>query len=117
MVVPLFGVLVSFLIGLIVGGFAIYVSARVVVDVEDYTHALVTAFLGALAWAVLGWIPLIGVFLALIAWIAVINWRYPGGWVKAAVIGLVAWLAAVIVSAVLSLLGLGWLGVTGVPGI
>ena len=114
--VPLIGPLVAFLVALLVGGLAIFVSARVVVDVDDYSHALVTALLGAIAWAITSWVPLLGPILALIAWIWVINWRYPGGWGTAAAIGLVAWLAALVILFVLNAIFRLGVGAFGVPG-
>lgn len=114
--VPFIGSFVAFLVALLVGGLAIYVSANVVVDVDDYSYAIVTALLGAIAWALTAWIPLLGPILALIAWVWVINWRYPGGWATAAVVGLVAWLAALGILFVLnSVFRLG-VGAFGVPG-
>ncbi|MFD1565116.1 hypothetical protein ACFR99_16380 [Haloarchaeobius amylolyticus] len=115
--VPLIGPLVAFLVALLVGGLAIFVSARVVVDVDDYSHALVTALLGAIAWALTSWVPLLGPILALIAWIWVINWRYPGGWGTAAAIGLVAWLAALVILFVLNAVFRLGVGAFGVPGV
>jgi len=116
MVVPVVGSLVAFIIALLVGGLAIYLSARFVVDVDDYSHAVVTAFLGAVGWALTSWIPLLGPVIALVVWVGVINWRYPGGWTKAAIIGLGAWASALIILFVVnSILGLG-VGAFGVPG-
>jgi hypothetical protein len=110
------GTIISFVVALLVGGLAIYVSARIVADVDDFSRAVVTALVGAFAWAIGSMIPLIGSLVALVAWIWVIKWRYPGGWVKAAIIGLVAWLAALIIIAVLNMVFT--LGITafGVPG-
>ncbi|MCH7660719.1 MAG: hypothetical protein IH933_09120, partial [Euryarchaeota archaeon] len=103
-------------VALLVGGLAIYLSANIVMDVQDYSHAVITAFIGAVAWALAAWIPLVGPLLALIVWIGVINWRYPGGWVTAAIIGVIAWLAALALLFVLnSVLGLG-VAAFGVPG-
>jgi hypothetical protein len=116
MVVPLVGGLISFVVALLVGGLAIYISARVVVDVDDYGHAVVTAIVGAVGWAVTSWISLVGPLLALVVWVGVINWRYPGGWTKAAIIGVGAWLSALLLLLVVnSVLGLG-IGAFGVPG-
>jgi len=115
--VPLIGPLVAFLVALLVGGLAIFVSARVVVDVDDYSHALITALLGAIAWALTSWVPLLGPILALVAWIWVINWRYPGGWGTAAAIGLVAWLAALVILFVLNAVFRLGVGAFGVPGV
>ncbi|OIB58415.1 hypothetical protein [Natrialba sp. SSL1] len=114
--VALIGSLVAFVVALLVGGLAIYVGASIIVGIEDYSHAVVTAIVGALAWALTAWIPLFGLFIALLAWIWVINWRYPGGWLDAALIGVVAWLAALAILFVLdTILGLG-VGAFGVPG-
>lgn len=117
MVSAVVGSVIAFIVALLVGGLAIYISARVIVDVEDYSHAVITALIGAVAWALTSWIPLIGPVIALIVWIAVINWRYPGSWVKAVLIGLVAWLSALAILFVLNtVLGLG-IGAFGVPGV
>ncbi|WP_136590310.1 hypothetical protein [Salinigranum halophilum] len=112
---------IGFVVSLLVGGFGIYVGARFVVDEADYGHAVVTALIGAVVWAVvglfLGWIPLLGVVFTLVAYVAVVNWRYPGGWVEAAGIALVAWAASLVTLAVLSFLGVGSLSAFGIPGV
>ncbi|MDR5674660.1 putative membrane protein [Halalkaliarchaeum sp. AArc-CO] len=111
------GTLVSFVVALLIGGLAIYISGRVVTGVDDYSHAVITALIGAIAWAIGSLIPLIGSLVALIAWIWVIKWRYPGGWKDAAIMGLVAWVAALLIIALLnSVLGLG-ISAFGVPGV
>ena len=110
------GSLVAFVVALLVGGLAIYFGAALVVDVDDYGYAVVTALAGAIAWALTSWIPLFGPLVALIAWVWVVNWRYPGGWGAAALIGLVAWFTALVILFVLNaVLGLG-VGAFGVPG-
>ncbi|WP_178915320.1 hypothetical protein [Natronomonas gomsonensis] len=117
MVTALVGSVIAFIVALLVGGLAIYISARVIAGVDDYSHAVITALIGAIAWALTSWIPLIGPVIALIVWIAVINWRYPGDWIKAVLIGLVAWLSALAILFVLNtVLGLG-IGAFGVPGV
>ncbi|MFC6872789.1 hypothetical protein [Halobellus marinus] len=117
---PLEG-LVVFAVSLLIGGLAIYVAAGRVAYRDEpggltFEHAVLTALLGALAWALLAWIPLIGSLLGLIGWIAVIRWRYPGGWTRAAVTGAAAWAAAVVVLAALELFGIGAVSALGVPG-
>lgn len=110
------GSIVAFVIALLIGGLAIYISARLVVDIDDYSYAVLTALIGAIAWALTAWIPLIGPLIALVVWVAVINWRYPGGWVKSAIVGVVAWLSALLILWVVNtILGLG-IGAFGVPG-
>lgn len=96
----------------------IYVGARVVAGVEDYGHVIVTALIGAIVWVVVafffGWIPLLGPLLALLAYIAVINTRYPGGWIHAIAISLIA---SLVVLYVLGSLGIAAFDAFGVPGV
>ena len=115
--------LIGFAISLLVGGLAIHLAARYVtyrghpgggLTVE---HAVLTALVGSIVWAVLERIPLIGTLLALIGWLAVINYRYPGGWTKAGITGMAAWAAAVLALAALELLGIGAVSALGVPGV
>jgi hypothetical protein len=113
--------IVLFVVSLLVGALGIYVGARVVSDVDDYSHAIVTALVGAIVWTVVatlvGWIPLLGPLLALLAYVGVINYQYPGGWGNAIVIALIAWIAAVIVVVVLGALEIVALDAVGVPGV
>ncbi|AGB39095.1 hypothetical protein [Natronococcus occultus] len=112
--------LVVFLVSLLIGAFGIFVGAKVVVDTEDYTYALITALIGAIVWAVvgffLGWIPLLGPILVFLAYLAVINARYPGGWIDALIIAIIAWLAVLVVLYVLAFVGLTGFEAAGVPG-
>jgi hypothetical protein len=113
--------IVVFAVSLLIGGAAIHVAARHVVyrgkpgGKLTYEHAVLTALLGAVAWALLAWIPVVGSLLALAGWVGVIRWRYPGGWAKAGVTGAAAWAAAVVVLAALELLGIGSVSALGVP--
>lgn len=112
--------IIVFVVSLLVGALGIYVGARVIADHDDFTYAIVTALIGAIIWGVVGflfgWIPLLGPLLVLVAYVAVINWRYPGGWVNAILISLVAWIASLIVLYVLALVGIGAFEAVGVPG-
>lgn len=112
--------IVVFAVSLLIGALGIYAGARVVTDVDDYVYAIVTALIGAVVWAVVGfffgWIPFLGALLTLVAYLAVINYRYPGGWVNAIVIALVAWIASIVVLYVLAFLGLVTFEALGVPG-
>lgn len=111
---------IVFVVSLLVGALGIYVGARVIVDKDDYGYAIVTALIGALVWSVvgflIGWLPLIGTLLTLVAYVGVINWRYPGGWTQAALIALVAWVASLVVLSVLAFVGIGSFDAFGVPG-
>ena len=107
---------IAFVVGLLIGALGIYVGARVIVDYEDYTYAIVTALIATLVWILLGWIPLLGPILALVAYIAIINWRYPGGWLQAIGIALIAWIASFVVLYVLAVVGITSFSAIGVPG-
>lgn len=113
--------LIVFIVSLLIGAVGIYVGARLVVDTEDYTYAIVTALLGAIVWGVvgffLGWIPLLGPLLVLVAYLAVVNARYPGGWVQAAAITIIAWISVLVVLYVLAILGITGFDAVGIPGI
>lgn len=113
--------IIGFVVSLLIGAAGIYLGASILTDVEDYTYAIVTALIASLVWflvaAFLGWIPLLGALLALLAYIAVINYRYPGGWVEAIGIALIAWVATVVILYVLALLGITSFSAIGIPGV
>lgn len=112
---------VVFIASLLVGALGIYVGARVIVGAGDYDHAIVTALIGAIVWAVVGfavgWVPLLGPLLALLAYVTVVNLRYPGGWTAAAMIGLVAWVTVLIALSALAAVGITGFNAVGVPGL
>lgn len=118
------GTVVSFVVSLLVGAAVIYAAAAVVADVRDYSHAIVTALVGAIAWGLMsllfGWIPVVGQLLVpivpLLAYLWVINRRYPGGWVDAALIAGAAWLIGILVLVVLQIAGVG-VSLFGVPSL
>jgi hypothetical protein len=111
---------VVFVVSLLLGALGIYVGARIIVGANDFDHAIVTALLGAIVWTVVGslvgWIPLLGPLIALVAYIAVINWRYSTEWTAAAMIGLLAWLTVLAVLYVLAVVGITGFEAVGVPG-
>jgi hypothetical protein len=113
--------IIVFVVSLLIGALGIYIGARVITDVDDYTYAIVSALIASIVWVIVaffvGWIPFLGPLLALIAYIAVIKSRYPGGWLKAIGIALIAWLASLIVLYALSALGVAAFDAVGVPGV
>ena len=112
--------LIVFVVSLLIGAFGIYVGASVLTDREDYTYAIVTALIGAIVWTVVafffGWIPFLGPLLTLLAYVTVINLRYPGGYLRAIGIALVAWVAVLVVLWALALFDIASFEAVGVPG-
>jgi len=118
------GTIVTFVVSLLIGGLGIYVGARFVTGTGDFERAVWTALFGAVGWTVVsllvGWISFLGglipTLLGFAVYLAIIDARYPGGWVDAAGIALVAWIASVVVLTLVSPLlpaGVGALGVAG----
>jgi hypothetical protein len=113
--------IVTLVVELLVGGLALAVSVRyVATGVPEHKRRLgygvVTALLGALVWAVLGLVPLLGTVLALVGYLLVIKLRYPVGWLRAGLVAVVAWVVAVVVVAALGLVGVD-VSAFGVPGV
>lgn len=111
--------IIVFLIGLLIGGIGIYAGGLLITGKKDFSYAVITALIGALIWSItgffLGGIPVLGPILVLLAWIWIIKARYPGGWINAALIGLVAWATVFIVLSILAAAGIGDFGAIGVP--
>ncbi|QLK24369.1 hypothetical protein HYG81_09535 [Natrinema zhouii] len=116
MIIGLEDRLLTFAVNLLIGGMALHVGTHVVSDTREYAHAVLTALLGALVWALLEPVPLLGGLLAVVAWVAVVKWRYRHGWVRSSAVGIAAWAAAVVVLAALELAGIGSVSTLGVPG-
>lgn len=117
--------IVALVASLLVGGLAIHLGATFALKSRNYTHAVVTALLGAVAWWLVG-IALdeialggfggpISSLVGMVVWVGVIRWRYEAGWLRAGLIGALAWIAALVVLAVLSAFGLEGVGAFGIP--
>lgn len=113
--------LVVFVVSLLIGALGLHIGAALVVGVTDYAYAVVTALIGAIVWSIaglfFGWIPFLGPVIVLLAYLAIIKWRYPGGWIEAAGITLVAWIAVLLVLYILALANITTFEAAGVPGI
>ena len=117
------GTLLVFAVSLLIGGFAISVGAKMAFKSKDYSHAVLTALLGAIAWAVVSALfaeldiqGALSSLVGLIVWIWVIRWRYNVGWFRGSLIGLFAWIAALVTLALLALVGVSTLDAYGIPG-
>jgi hypothetical protein len=91
--------LTTFLITWVVTAIFIHFAAKIVLDRSSFVSALLTAlvgtFLAVLVGALVGGTP--GVILAIATWALVCALFYRTGWLKAAVVGLVAWVLYFIV--------------------
>ena len=105
----------TFVVSLMVGGLALAVGQRVVVGDADLYGATLTAAIGAVAWAIVDGVPLLGPLLALGISLAVLHWRFDAGWAGTAAIGVVAWITAVVAVAIGAALGLPVQEAIGVP--
>lgn len=112
--------LVVFVVSALIGGLGIYVGGRFITGRGDYGHAVITALLGALVWTIVGAlfgdVQLLGPVLTLLAYVAVVKWRYRAGWLEAGGIALVAWVAALVVLYLLALADVTRFDAIGVPG-
>ncbi len=111
--------IIVFAISLGIGALGLHLAAKLVLGESDYSKAVIAALAGSLVWSLValffGGIPLLGPFLALIAWIWVINSFYPGGWVDAATIALVAWITVTALLYILAVLNIAAFEAVGVP--
>lgn len=110
---------IVFLVSLGIGALGIHLGAILIQGESNYVNAIITALIGAIIWSLvgssIGVIPLLGPILTLLAWLAVINWRYPGGWLSASAIALTAWIAVFVILYILATLQIGSFGAIGVP--
>lgn len=108
-----------FIVNLLIGGIGIYLGAKLITGRSDLGYAVITALFGAIVWSLvsyfLGGLAFIGGLITLIAWLAVINSRYEGGWANSILIGFFAWLSVVVTLIVLSWLEITTFTAVGVP--
>lgn len=116
--------LLVFAVSLLVGGFGIHIGSKLALTSRGYSHAVVTALFGALAWAGVEFLfgrigigGLLSSIVALLVWMWVVRWRYRVGWLRAGIFALGAWFGAVLALFVLTLVGVGNLEALGVPGV
>lgn len=110
--------LVVFVVSLLIGGIGIWVGARLFAGASSYGYAVVTAGLGALVWGLMSYLfggSLVGPLVTLLAYLAVIKWRYRSGWVTAGGIALVGWISALVVLSLLASVGVGSFEAVGIP--
>lgn len=111
-------------VSLLIGGLAIHIGAKFAFASREYSDAVLTALIGAVAWTIVdvalasvGIGGLLASIVGLLVWISVVRWQYGVGWIRASIVGIGAWLSALIVLTILGLLGIGNVDAIGVPGI
>ena len=112
---------IAVLLGLVLAGVSFRASAGLLVYRDGIgpltvEHGIVTALFGAIAWDVVSRVPLVGGILAAVVWVAVLRYRYQGGWLRATAHGLAAWATATVLIAAGDLLGVGGIQAVGIPG-
>jgi hypothetical protein len=97
----LLGLLLGFLASLVISAIVIYLAAKLLGEKEGFGTAIMAAFIGAVIFSLvsyfigMGWIAsLIGG----IAWLIALGSLYNMGWIKSAIVTVVIWLFAGIVS-------------------
>lgn len=111
-------------VSLLIGGLAIHIGAKFAFASREYSDAVLTALLGAVAWTIVdialasvGIGGLLASVAGLLVWISVVRWQYSVGWIRASIVSVNAWFAALVVLGILGLLGVGTVDAIGVPGI
>lgn len=112
--------LFGFVASLIIVSVATYASTAVLTDSSSYVHSLITALFTSIVWFGVtyftgGTFVIAGPVLAIIAYVAVINWRYPGGWVRAGAITALTWIATFAILYALAAVGISSFRALGVP--
>ena len=112
---------IVFLVSLAVGGLGIHIGTILITGSSDYFDAVVTALIGAVIWSVVGFfiggIPFLGPGLTFLAWLAVINSRTEGGWIKAGLVALIAWISVIVTLSILASFGISSFEATGIPNV
>lgn len=100
----LYETLIGFLISLVISAIIVYLATKLFGEEEGFGTAILTAFIGAVIFALAsyflgaGWIAsLIGG----IAWLIALGSLYNIGWLKALAVAVVIWIFAAIVSLML----------------
>jgi hypothetical protein len=96
--------IIGFVISLIVSAIIIFIATRILGEKEGVGTALLTAFIGALIFAVAHYFigsALLASVIGGLAWLIALGMLYKMGWLKALVVAIVIWIFAAIVSLVL----------------
>lgn len=110
----------GFVASLIVVSIATYASTALLADETSYVHSIVTALLTSAVWFGVTYLTggafvVAGPILAVLAYVAAVNWRYSGGWIRAGSITLATWIATFAILYALALAGISSFEALGVP--
>lgn len=84
---------------MVISAIVVYVASKLLGETEGFGTAILTAFVGAIIYLVMGLLlpGIIGSLLALLGWLLALKYFYSIGWLKAALMAIVIWIFAVIV--------------------
>ena len=113
---------VTFIASLIVGTAATYVATTILTDSSGLVHSFITALIASIVWIGITYftsgsssLPFVGPIAALIAYIVVIDVRYPGTLVRATGISVLTWAIDFVILYALALLGISSFALIGIP--
>jgi len=107
MIPPALGLLASFIPSLIVVTIAIYVASKILAEEEHIGYAFATALVGVLIDHLLRRVfSILGILLAVVAWLYLIKKFYRTGWLKAFAIAFLALIIEVVIWGALAIAGL-----------
>lgn len=115
---------ITFIASLIVGTIATYIATTLLLDESGIVHSLITAFIASIVWIGVTYltsgtssalVPFVGPILALVAYIVVIDLRYPGTLVRATGISVLTWVVDFVILYILAILGVSSFALIGIP--
>lgn len=104
MAITMYPLLINFLVGMIVSAVVIFVATRLFGEKEGFGTAILSAFVGAIIYAVAYYFlgsGTIASFIGGLAWLIALGSLYNMGWLKAFFVAIVIWLIAMLVSSIL----------------
>ena len=100
----LLGVLIGFLISLIISAVIIFIATKIFKEKEGFGTAVLTAFIGAIIFALVYYfinISWVATLVSGVAWLIALGSLYKMGWIKSFIVAVVIWIFASIVNWVL----------------
>lgn len=93
--------LLGFFISLIISAIIIYLATKLMGEEEEFGTAVLTAFIGAIIFALVSYFLGVGLVASLVgglAWLLALGSLYKMGWLKSFAVSIIIWIFAAIVS-------------------